>query len=37
MPRRKNDSFFDNLLAIFMRVPPWVCIPLAVFLCFFCN
>jgi len=32
MPRRKNDSFFDNLFAIFMKVPPWVCIPVAMVL-----
>jgi hypothetical protein len=35
MPRRKNDRFFDDLYTIFMKVPPWVCLPLAVVV-FFC-
>lgn len=37
MPRRKNDTFFDDLRATFMKVPPWVCVPVAVLFFFAVN
>jgi restriction system protein len=28
--RRKNDGFFDDLHEVFMQVPAWICVPLAI-------